>query len=50
MIIEYQKRTNLLVNTPNQPSKLREKNWVETNDDLRGTYNANSQINLRLRR
>ena len=47
MIIEYQKRTNLLVNTPNEPSKLRKKNQVETNDDLRATYNANSQIKFK---
>ena len=27
--MEYQKLTNLLDNTPNQPSKSRTKNWVE---------------------
>ena len=35
---------NLLDNTPNQPSKFRTKNWVEINDESRGTYNTNSQI------
>ena len=28
----------------NQSSKFRTKNWVEINDELRGTYNTNSQI------
>ena len=28
----------------NQPSKSRTKNWVEINDDSRGTCNTNSQI------
>ena len=36
--------TNLLENTPNQPSKFRRKNWVEINDDVLGTHNTNSQI------
>ena len=33
--MEYQKITNLLDNTPNQPSKFRTKNWVVINDDCR---------------
>ena len=36
--MEYQKITNLLDNMNNQPSKFRTKNWVEVNDDARGTY------------
>ena len=40
--MEYQKIINLLDNTPNQPSKFRTKNWVEINDDPRGTYNTRS--------
>ena len=28
----------------NQLSKFRTKNWVEINDESRGTYNVNSQI------
>ena len=50
--MEYQKKINLLENTPNQVSKFRTKNWVEVNDESRGTYNVNSQIkfkNLMLR-
>ena len=31
----------------NQPSKFRTKNWVETNDESRGTYNVNSQIKFK---
>ena len=42
--MEYQKPANLIGNTSSQPSKFRTKNWVEINDELRGTYNANSQI------
>ena len=30
--MEYQKTINLLDNTPNQVSKFKTKNWVETND------------------
>ena len=43
----YQKITNLLDNTPNQPSKFKTKNWVEINDDARGTYSTNSKIKLK---
>ena len=34
-------------NTSNQPSKFRTKNWVEINDNSRGTYNTNSHIKLK---
>ena len=44
--MEYQK-INLLDNTPNQPAKLRTKNCVEINDELRGTNNTNSQIRIK---
>ena len=40
--MEYQKIINLLGNTPNQPTKFRTKNWVEINDESRGTYTGNS--------
>ena len=33
----------------NQPSKFRTKNWVEMNDESRGTYNNNSQIKFKTR-
>ena len=46
--MKYQKITNLLENTLNQPTKFRRKNWVEINDDARGTYNTNSQIKFKI--
>ena len=45
--MEHQKIINLLDNTPNQPSQFRTKNWVEINDESRGTYNVNSQIKFK---
>ena len=44
--MEYQKIANLLDNTSNQPSKSRTRNWVEINDDSRGTY-TNSDIKFK---
>ena len=35
--MEYPKIINLLDNTPNEPSKLRTRNWVEINDESHGT-------------
>ena len=46
--MEYQKIANLLGNTSNQPSKFRTKNWVEINDESRGTYSVNRQINFKI--
>ena len=40
--MEYQKILNLLDDALNQPSKFRTKNWVEINDESRGTYTGNS--------
>ena len=45
--MEYQQIINLLDNTPNQPTKFRTKNWVEINDESRGTYNTNNQIRFK---
>ena len=46
--MEYQKIANLLDNvSSNQPSKFKTKNWVEINDESRGTYNVNSQIQFK---
>ena len=42
--MEYQKIVNLLDSASNQPSKFRTKNWVEINDESRGTYSVNRQI------
>ena len=35
------------LNTSNQPSKFRTKNWVEINHESRGTYNTNAQIKFK---
>ena len=40
--MEYQKTANLLENVLNQPSKFKTRNWVEINDESRGTYTGNS--------
>ena len=40
--MEYQKIINLLNNESIQPSKFRTRNWVETNDESRGTYTGNT--------
>ena len=45
--MKYQKIANLINDTSNQPSKFRTKNWVEINDESRGTYDVNSQIKFK---
>ena len=45
--MEYQKIANLIDYRSNKPSKFRTKNWVEINDESRGTYNINSQIKFK---
>ena len=42
--MKYQKNVDLLVNTTNQPSRFRRKNYIEINSDARKTYRTNSQI------
>ena len=46
--MEYQKIANLIDNASNQPSKFKTKNWVEINDESRGTCNVNSQIKFKI--
>ena len=41
IITEYQKIANL-IDASNQPSKFKTKNWVEINEESRGTYSVNS--------
>ena len=36
--MEYQKITNLLDSSSNEPSKFRTRNWIKISDDSRGTY------------
>ena len=45
--MEYQKISDLLNNESNQPSKFRTRNWVEINDEARGTYSPNKQIKFK---
>ena len=40
--MEYQKITNMLDNTQNQPTIFRTKTWVEIKDESRETCNTNS--------
>ena len=42
--MEYKKIMNLLDDKPSQSSKFKTKNWVEINDESRGTYSENNQI------
>ena len=37
----------MLVNTPNQPSKFKTKEWVEINDESLGTYDGDNQIRFK---
>ena len=47
--MEYQKilDKNSLNDTTNQLSKFRTRNWVKRNDESRGTYNANIDIDFK---
>ena len=38
---------NWLDDTTNQPSKFRIRDWIETNDESRGTYDYNSDIKFK---
>ena len=45
--MEYQKIANLLNDVSNKPSKFRTRNWVEINDEARGTYSHIKQIKFK---
>ena len=45
--MEYQKIINLLDDATNQPSKFRTRNWIEINNESRGTYKANSDNKIK---
>ena len=47
IIMEYQKIANLLNDESNKPSKFKTRNWVEINDEVRGTYSHNKQIKFK---
>ena len=40
--MEYQKIENLLNIGSNQPYKFRTRNWVEINDESKGTYTSDN--------
>ena len=44
--MENQKITNFIDSASNQLSKFRAKNWVEIDDESRGTYNVKSNLKL----
>ena len=46
--MEYQKIANLLNDGSNKPSKFRTRNWVEINDEARGTYSHDKQIKFKI--
>ena len=45
--MEYQKIANLLNDESNKPSIFKTRNWVEINDEARGTYSPNKQIKFK---
>ena len=45
--MEYQKIANLLNNESSKPSKFKARNWVEINDEARGTCSPNKQIKFK---
>ena len=45
--MEYQKVANLLDSASNKPSKFRTRNWVEINNEARGTCSPNKQIKFK---
>ena len=45
--MEYQKIINLFDNIPNQTTRFRTNDQVETNDESHGVYNTGSQIRFK---
>ena len=45
--MEYQKIADLLDDSSNKTSKFRTKNWIEINDEPRGTYNDDEQVKFK---
>ena len=46
--MEYQKIANLLNNESNKPSKIRTRNQVEINNDIRSAYSLNKLIRFKI--
>ena len=38
----------MLNDESNKPSKFRARNWIEINDEARGTYSPNKQIEFKI--
>ena len=47
MVMKYQKISNLFYSASDKPVKLRTRNWVEINDDIRDAYSPNKQIRFK---
>ena len=45
--MEYQKIENLLDDASNKISKFRTKNWVQINDESKGTYDVGDEIKFK---
>ena len=45
--MKHRKTINFVGNKINQPPKFTTKNWVQINDDARGTDNTNTQIKFK---
>ena len=45
--MKYQKIANLLNDRSDNPCNFRTRNWVEVNDEARGTYSHNKQIKFK---
>ena len=48
--MKFQKIANLIDGASNQPSKFTTKNWVEINDESRGTCNDSIPIKVKTSR
>ena len=45
--MEYHKIIKLVDNTKNQSSKFKTRNWVQINDESRGTHDEHNQIKFK---
>ena len=45
--MEYQKMADLLDDASNKTSKFKTKNWIEMNDESKGTYDVGSEIKFK---
>ena len=45
--MEYQKIADLLNDGSRKPSEFKTRNWIEINNEARGTYSPNKQIKFK---